>query len=107
MKKIEKMSLANLQGKLSRKEMKSISGGSGGGGNNVPSSSWGGSQPFGYWPLSTPLNSSQSANSLSLAYAGQTLWNAGVMIVNGAAWVGNQISPYIATGPATVTINKP
>ena len=38
MKKLEKMSLANLQGKLTRKEMKSISGGSGGGSGGWPSS---------------------------------------------------------------------
>jgi len=87
MKKLEKMSLANLQGKLTRKEMKSISGGSGGGGGSAG--------PYGYWSFNTS-NQTGSAGGL----IGQTVFNLGVAIVNTAAWIGNVVSTAPAPTPS-------
>ena len=101
MKKLEKMSLANLQGKLTRKEMKNISGGSG--------------DPYGYYGwFSVPYNfnggngggGSAGVNAGNNGAYGAAQFivtvgaNVGVALVNTAAWIGNVISNAPAPTPS-------
>jgi hypothetical protein len=40
---------------------------------------------YGYWGYSW------SGTENELVYAGEAVWNLGVSLVNGAAWIGNQL----------------
>lgn len=57
----------------------------------IVTSSGGSTSPYGYWPLLPPTGGDVANDANELVYFGQAVWNLGVIIVNGAAWIGNKL----------------
>jgi hypothetical protein len=74
-----KMSFSSLTGKLTRNEMRYVLAGSGNPAGTKP--------PYGYWDYNTSNQTGSTGGMIA-----QTAWNVGIAVVNGAAWVGNQIA---------------
>lgn len=58
----------------------------------VVTASGGITAPYGYWPLVAPAGGDEANDANELVYFGQTVWNLGVIVINGVAWIGNQLA---------------
>lgn len=63
--------------------------------------------PYDYYPISAPVGGDEANEANELAYFAQTLWNLGVGIVNGAAWIANEATEHFEDGPRLLEDTQP